>query len=283
MYDRGHRVTRARSPVPAPSSPSSTRRSSTSPSRTSRPPSRGRAGTLLSWVLDGYFVVIAALLVPAGGLADRFGHKRVFLLGLGRLHRSPACSARSRPRSRLLIAFRVLQGVGAAMIAPTSLAIVLDSFPTETRARPGSASGARRPRPRRRPGRPSAAPWSNSPTGAWSSSSTCRSAPRSCSPAGAACPSGRSRDSRLPDLPGALMLALGLAAGDAGDRRGQRLGLDRAGDARLPSPPAALLLGGVVVRSRATRGRSSSRRSSPTAPSASATSAPCSSPPPSSR
>ena len=37
----------------------------------------------LSWVLDGYFVVIAALLVPAGGLADRFGHKRVFLWGLG--------------------------------------------------------------------------------------------------------------------------------------------------------------------------------------------------------
>ena len=34
---------------------------------------------LLSWVLDGYFVVIAALLVPAGGLADRFGHKRIFL------------------------------------------------------------------------------------------------------------------------------------------------------------------------------------------------------------
>ena len=42
----------------------------------------GSGRDALSWVLDGYFVVIAALLVPAGGLADRFGHKRVFLLGI---------------------------------------------------------------------------------------------------------------------------------------------------------------------------------------------------------
>src|SRR5215831_5527444 len=42
----------------------------------------GSGRDALSWVLDGYFVVIAALLVPAGGLADRFGHKRVFLLGV---------------------------------------------------------------------------------------------------------------------------------------------------------------------------------------------------------
>ena len=42
----------------------------------------GSGRDALSWVLDGYFVVIAALLVPAGGLADRFGHKRIFLYGL---------------------------------------------------------------------------------------------------------------------------------------------------------------------------------------------------------
>ena len=94
----------------------------------------GSGRDALSWVLDGYFVVIAALLVPAGGLADRFGHQRIFLLGDRRLHGAPACSARWRPRCRLLIAFRVVQGVGAAMIAPASLAIVLDSFPVEKRA-----------------------------------------------------------------------------------------------------------------------------------------------------
>ncbi|HET9677238.1 MAG TPA: MFS transporter, partial [Solirubrobacterales bacterium] len=42
----------------------------------------GSGRDALSGVLDGYFVVIAALLVPAGGLADRFGHRRIFLLGV---------------------------------------------------------------------------------------------------------------------------------------------------------------------------------------------------------
>ena len=88
---------------------------------------------LLSWVLDGYFVVIAALLVPAGGLADRFGHKRVFLWGLA-LFTLASLLCAIAPSLESLIAFRVLQGVGAAAIAPTSLAIVLDSFPAEKRA-----------------------------------------------------------------------------------------------------------------------------------------------------
>ena len=47
----------------------------------------------LSWVLDAYFIVIAALLVPAGGIADRLGRKRVFLVGSG-------CSSRPRSRAR---------------------------------------------------------------------------------------------------------------------------------------------------------------------------------------
>ena len=84
-------------------------------------------------MLDGYFVVIAALLVPAGGLADRFGHKRIFLIGVsGFTAASLLCAV--APTLELLIAFRVLQGVGSAMIAPTSLALVLDAFPPERRA-----------------------------------------------------------------------------------------------------------------------------------------------------
>src|SRR3954453_13097553 len=75
----------------------------------------GRDG--LSWVLDGYFVVIAALLVPAGGLADRFGHRRVFLWGLGGSTAASIPSAVA-PSLPLLIAAPVLQGVGAALIAP---------------------------------------------------------------------------------------------------------------------------------------------------------------------
>src|SRR6187397_1789194 len=93
----------------------------------------GSGRDALSWVLDGYFVVIAALLVPAGGLADRFGHKRIFLLGMaGFTAASLLCAA--APNLGLLISFRIVQGIGAAMIAPSSLAIVLDSFPVERRA-----------------------------------------------------------------------------------------------------------------------------------------------------
>src|SRR4051795_4858363 len=93
----------------------------------------GSGRDALSWVLDGYFVVIAALLVPAGGLADRFGHRRVFLRGLAAFTGASLLCALA-PSLELLIAFRVLQGIGAAMVAPTSLAIVLDSFPAERRA-----------------------------------------------------------------------------------------------------------------------------------------------------
>src|ERR1700742_5244243 len=90
----------------------------------------GSGRDTLSWVLDGYFVVIAALLVPAGRLADRFRHRRVFLPGMaGFTVASLLCAA--APSLELLIAFRVVQGIAAAMIAPASLAIVLDSFPLE--------------------------------------------------------------------------------------------------------------------------------------------------------
>ena len=85
----------------------------------------GSGRDVLSWVLDGYFVVIAALLVPAGGLADRFGHKRIFLIGIAVFTVSSLLCAVA-PTLESLIAARVLQGVGAALIAPTSLAIVLD-------------------------------------------------------------------------------------------------------------------------------------------------------------
>ena len=87
----------------------------------------------LSWVLDGYFVIIAALLVPAGGLADRFGRKRIFLVGIASFTLSSLLCAVA-PTLEPLIAARVLQGVGAALIAPASLALVLDQFPPERRA-----------------------------------------------------------------------------------------------------------------------------------------------------
>ena len=163
----------------------------------------------LSWVLDGYFVVIAALLVPAGGLADRFGHKRIFLLGIaGFTGASLLCAV--APSLELLIGFRVLQGIGAALIAPTSLALVLDAFPAERRAAGVGLWGAA-----------AAAAAAVGPTlgGALVELSDWRLVFLVNLPIGAAVLLlGRSRlrerpklDDRLPDLPGALLLAASLA------------------------------------------------------------------------
>ena len=87
----------------------------------------------LSWVLNAYTVVYAALLVPAGRLVDAYGRKRVFQAGLLLfLAASAACGA--APTVSLLIAARALQAVGAALLTPSSLALVLGAFPAERRA-----------------------------------------------------------------------------------------------------------------------------------------------------
>src|SRR5688572_30336704 len=84
----------------------------------------------MSWVLSGYTLAFAALLVPAGRLADRWGRKRVFMGGLALFTvASAACGL--APTAGLLIAARVLQAVGAAAITPTSLALVLRATPKE--------------------------------------------------------------------------------------------------------------------------------------------------------
>src|SRR3954466_13076839 len=87
----------------------------------------------LSWVLNGYAIVFASLLVPAGRFADRVGRKRCFLAGLGLfVAASAACAA--APSVELLVASRVVQAVGAAVLMPTSLALLLAETPAERRA-----------------------------------------------------------------------------------------------------------------------------------------------------
>ncbi|MFD0363868.1 DHA2 family efflux MFS transporter permease subunit [Nocardia sp. GCM10030253] len=93
----------------------------------------GASRAQLSWVLDAYFIAMAALLVPAGGLADRLGHKRVLLWGTSLfVITSIACAV--APNWQLLVGARSLQGVAAAIIAPVSLALLLPEFPSERRA-----------------------------------------------------------------------------------------------------------------------------------------------------
>jgi EmrB/QacA subfamily drug resistance transporter len=87
----------------------------------------------LSWVLNAYNVVFAAMLVPAGRLADRVGQRRLFFGGLWLfLIGSVLCGL--APSAELLIAARVVQALGAAALIPTSLALVLPEFPPERRA-----------------------------------------------------------------------------------------------------------------------------------------------------
>ncbi len=86
----------------------------------------------LSWVLNGYAIVFAALLVPAGRIADLYGRKRGFVLGLSLFTlASAACAA--APSPELLVAARVLQGAGAAILTPSSLGVVLPVFAPRSR------------------------------------------------------------------------------------------------------------------------------------------------------
>ena len=87
----------------------------------------------LSWVLNAYTVVYATMLIPAGGLSDTHGRKRIFLLGVTLfLAASAACGLASSVG--WLIAARVLQAIGAALLTPASLSIVLAAFPQSRRA-----------------------------------------------------------------------------------------------------------------------------------------------------
>ncbi len=90
----------------------------------------GSSSSTLSWVLNGYTITFAALLVPAGKIADRLGHRRIFLTGsIVFTVASLACGF--APSVSLLILARIAQGAGAAILIPASLALVMAAFPRE--------------------------------------------------------------------------------------------------------------------------------------------------------
>jgi EmrB/QacA subfamily drug resistance transporter len=81
----------------------------------------------LSWVLNAYNVVIAAFLMPAGRVADRLGRRRSFVVGLVVFTGASAvCGAAGS--AGVLIGARVVQAVGAAILIPTSLALLMPMF-----------------------------------------------------------------------------------------------------------------------------------------------------------
>jgi DHA2 family methylenomycin A resistance protein-like MFS transporter len=82
----------------------------------------------LQWIVDGYAVAIAGLLLAGGTLGDRCGHRRILLLGSA-LFGAASVACAVAPGVGLLIAGRVLQGVGGALLLPTTMAVIADAYP----------------------------------------------------------------------------------------------------------------------------------------------------------
>jgi EmrB/QacA subfamily drug resistance transporter len=89
--------------------------------------------SLISWVLTSFTIVAAALLIPAGRIADRVGRKRVFLTSLLLFSLGSMCCAVA-PTVPLLIAARFLQAIGGAMLTPSALALIMSTIAIERRA-----------------------------------------------------------------------------------------------------------------------------------------------------
>jgi EmrB/QacA subfamily drug resistance transporter len=87
----------------------------------------------LQWVVTGYTLTLASLLLLGGSLGDRFGRKRVFVIGVVWFALASAACAFAGGSTQLIIT-RVLQGIGGALLTPGSLAILEASFVTEDRS-----------------------------------------------------------------------------------------------------------------------------------------------------
>ncbi|HEX7166606.1 MAG TPA: MFS transporter [Acidimicrobiales bacterium] len=94
----------------------------------------GASVTALQWVLTGYLLSLASLILVGGALGDRYGRRKVFVVGtVWFAGASALCGA--APNAPALIGARVLQGVGAALLTPGSLAILQASFRAEDRSK----------------------------------------------------------------------------------------------------------------------------------------------------
>ena len=101
------------------------------------PEIRGDVGAdseALQWVMNGYLLTIAVLVVSAGRLGDMFGRKRVFLAGIAVFAAGSVVSGAAGDASTLILG-RVLQGAGAAPMLSLSLALVCHAFPAEEQPR----------------------------------------------------------------------------------------------------------------------------------------------------
>lgn len=94
----------------------------------------GASPSDVQWIVDGYTVALAALLLPAGAFGDRFGRRRALVVGIAIFGLASAASALSHSADTLIM-WRVATGVGAALIMPGTLSTITSVFPPEGRAK----------------------------------------------------------------------------------------------------------------------------------------------------
>jgi EmrB/QacA subfamily drug resistance transporter len=86
----------------------------------------------LEWTINAYTLAFAVTLIPGAALGDRFGRRRLFLVGLALFTASSAAAALA-PTTSALVAARALQGIGGAIVAPLTLTLLADAFPAQRR------------------------------------------------------------------------------------------------------------------------------------------------------
>jgi EmrB/QacA subfamily drug resistance transporter len=205
---------------------------------------KGTSISSLSWVLNAYNIVFAAFLVAAGRIADLLGRKRIFVLGL-EVFTGASLLCAVAPSANALVAFRVLQALGAALLVPASLALVMNAFPADRRSHgvallSAVAAAAAGLGPSLGGLLVAVSDWRlvflvNLPIGAAAIILGRRHLLESRTP-------GRRR---LPDLPGALVFAVAVAALVLGVVKGQEWGWTNA--RTIGSFAAAAALGGIFV------------------------------------
>jgi EmrB/QacA subfamily drug resistance transporter len=94
----------------------------------------GASTSTLQWILNGYLLTLASLILLGGSLGDRYGRRRVFVLGVG-LFTAASLLCAIAPSAELLVFARLIQGVGGALLTPGSLALIEASFRPGDRAR----------------------------------------------------------------------------------------------------------------------------------------------------
>jgi EmrB/QacA subfamily drug resistance transporter len=92
------------------------------------------SATEMQWVISGYMLSLAAFLIPGGRLGDILGRRRMLIVGIA-IFGGASAAGGAAPSAEVLIGFRIVQGIGAAILFPLCIAVVTNAFPEQRRKR----------------------------------------------------------------------------------------------------------------------------------------------------